>query len=81
MKLVIIDQLGVAPDAVHEGASFIDDLGADSLAVVELVLAVEEGFGVNIPDSESERLRTVGDVITFVMQYGRAGEGANAHVG
>jgi acyl carrier protein len=67
MRKVICEQLDVAPDAVQEGASFIDDLGADSLAIVELVLALEEQFGVNIPDEEAERLRTVGDALNYVL--------------
>lgn len=73
MKKIICDQLDAAPDAVTEQASFVDDLGADSLAVVELVLALEEAFSVNIPDADAEKLRTVGDAVSYVLALGGAG--------
>lgn len=72
MKKVIVDQLDVKESDVHEGAAFVDDLGADSLALVELVLAMEERFGVTIPDKEADRLRTVGDAVTYVLDHGGA---------
>jgi acyl carrier protein len=73
MKKIICEQLDAAPDVVTEQASFVDDLGADSLAVVELVLALEEAFGVNIPDEDAEKLRTVGDAVSYVLAHGGAG--------
>lgn len=65
-KAVIVEQLGVDEDVVTEDASFIDDLGADSLDIVELVMALEEEFGISIPDEEAENIKTVGDAVTFV---------------
>jgi acyl carrier protein len=69
MKEVIREQLDVQPDVIAESASFVDDLGADSLALVELVLAMEEEFGISIPDADTERLRTVGDAIAYVQTH------------
>ena len=66
VKEIIVDQLGVNSDEVIESASFIDDLGADSLDTVELVMALEEAFDAEIPDEEAERLKTVGDAITYI---------------
>ena len=63
---VVVEQLSVAPDAVKLESKIIEDLGADSLDVVELVMALEEKFGVEIPDSEAEKLKTIQDVVTFV---------------
>ena len=71
VRAIIAEQLGVEADAFKEDASFIDDLGADSLAVVELVLAFEEQFKIDIPDSETEKMRTVADVISYIEQHGR----------
>lgn len=65
---VIVDQLGVDEDVVTEDASFIDDLGADSLDIVELVMALEEEFGISIPDEEAESIKTVGDAITYIAK-------------
>ena len=62
----MIDHLGVDADKVSEGANFIDDLGADSLDVVELVMAFEEAFGVEIPDDAAETIVTIGDAIKFL---------------
>lgn len=70
MKKIICEQLDAAPASVTEQASFVDDLGADSLAVVELVLALEESFGVNIPDEDAEKLRTVGDAVSYLLAHG-----------
>jgi len=78
MRTVICDQLEVEPDAVKESASIVEDLGADSLAVVELVLALEETFGVTIPDEAADRLRTVGDVVTYVVQHSPAAGSVSA---
>jgi acyl carrier protein len=63
---VIVEQLGVKEEDVKPEASFIDDLGADSLDTVELVMALEEEFDTEIPDEEAEKIRTVGDVMAFV---------------
>jgi acyl carrier protein len=66
VKEVIIDQLSVDEDDVTPEASFFDDLGADSLDIVELVMALEEEFGVSIPDEEAEKIKTVGDAVAFI---------------
>lgn len=63
---VIAEQLNVEEDDVTEDASFVDDLGADSLDIVELVMALEEEFGVSIPDEQAEKIRTVGDAVSFI---------------
>jgi len=63
---IIIEQLGVNPEEVTKEASFIDDLGADSLDTVELVMAFEEEFDAEIPDEEAEKLRTVGDAVDYI---------------
>ena len=63
---VVVEQLSVATDAVKIESKIIEDLGADSLDVVELVMALEEKFEVEIPDSEAEKLKTIQDVVTFV---------------
>ena len=66
VKGIIVEQLGVADTAVTMEASFIDDLGADSLDIVELIMALEEEFDLQIPDSEAEKIATVGDVIEYI---------------
>ena len=66
IKEVIVDQLGVDADQVTLEANFIDDLGADSLDTVELIMAFEEEFDVEIPDADAEKIRTVQDVLNFV---------------
>jgi acyl carrier protein len=66
VKDIIVEQLGVKPDQVTPEAKFIEDLGADSLDTVELVMALEEEFGNEIPDEQAEKLQCVGDVIKFV---------------
>ena len=65
VKDIIVEQLGVDADQVNNEASFIEDLGADSLDTVELVMAFEEEFGAEIPDEDAEKLTSVGGVITF----------------
>lgn len=72
IKEIIVEQLGVDPEKVKPEASFIDDLGADSLDIVELVMAMEEEFDLEIPDEEAEKLRTVGDVVGFLEKKGKA---------
>lgn len=66
VKNIIVEQLGVNADEVKDTASFIDDLGADSLDTVELVMALEEEFGAEIPDEDAEKLRTVGDAVSYI---------------
>jgi len=63
---IIVNQLGVNPEQVTEGASFIEDLGADSLDTVELVMAFEEEFSVEVPDEDAEKLQSVGSVIKYI---------------
>ncbi|MBD2206303.1 acyl carrier protein [Calothrix sp. FACHB-1219] len=67
VKTVVVDQLGVEPEKVTPGATFIDDLGADSLDIVELVMAFEEEFDIEIPDEEAEKILTVGDAVKHIM--------------
>ncbi|MCL4442160.1 acyl carrier protein [Desulforamulus profundi] len=67
IKAIIVDQLGVDEADVTADASFVDDLGADSLDIVELVMALEEEFGLEIPDEEAEKIRTVGDAVKFIQ--------------
>lgn len=71
IKKIIEEQLGVEGDRVKEEASFIDDLGADSLDIVELVMAMEEEFEIEIPDEDAEKLRTVGDVSSYLKSKGK----------
>jgi acyl carrier protein len=66
VKEIIVEQLGVNPDQVTPEAKFIEDLGADSLDTVELVMALEEEFGNEIPDEQAEKLQSVGDVIKYI---------------
>ena len=66
---IIVEQLGVGEDEVALEASFIDDLGADSLDLVELIMAMEEEFGLEISDEEAEKIQTVQDVITYVNEH------------
>jgi acyl carrier protein len=66
VKSIIVDQLGVNESEVTGSASFIDDLGADSLDIIELVMAFEEAFGIEIPDEDAEKIKTVQDAIQYV---------------
>lgn len=68
VKNIIVEQLGVNAEEVKEESSFIDDLGADSLDTVELVMALEEEFGAEIPDEDAEKLRSVGEAINYIEQ-------------
>ena len=68
VKAITVEQLGVADTAVTMEASFIDDLGADSLDIVELVMAIEEEFDIEIPDSDAEKVVTVGDVVDYIKE-------------
>jgi acyl carrier protein len=72
IKEIIVEQLGVDPERINAEASFIDDLGADSLDIVELVMAMEEEFSIEIPDEDAEKLRTVLDVQTYLESKGKA---------
>ena len=69
VKETIIEQLGVADTAVTTEASFIDDLGADSLDIVELIMALEEEFDMKIPDADAEKIVTVGDVVEYIREH------------
>ena len=71
VKGIIVEQLGVADTAVTMEASFIDDLGADSLDIVELVMALEEEFDIEIPDADAEKVVTVGDVVDYIKKMYR----------
>ena len=68
VQAIVVEQLGVKPEQITLEAKFIEDLGADSLDTVELVMGLEEEFGNEIPDEEAEKLITVGDVITFIEE-------------
>ena len=73
VKDIIVEQLGVNPEQVTPTASFIEDLGADSLDIVELVMAFEEEFSVEVPDEDAEKLQTVGDVINYIKERAKSG--------
>ena len=69
VKEIIVEQLGVAENTVTMEASFIDDLGADSLDIVELIMALEEEFDTEIPDADAEKIVTVGDVVDYIKDH------------
>ena len=69
VKDIIVQQLGVAENTETLGASFIDDLGADSLDIVELVMAIEEEFDMEIPDEDAEKVVSVGDVVEYIKEH------------
>lgn len=71
VKEIIVEQLGVEADQVTQDASFVDDLGADSLDTVELVMALEEEFDIEIPDEDAEKIATVRDAITYLKANAR----------
>ncbi|HEX67794.1 acyl carrier protein [Candidatus Calescamantes bacterium] len=75
VKKIIVDQLGVKEEQVKPEASFVDDLGADSLDTVELVMALEEEFDIEIPDEDAENIRTVGEAIEYIKQHLGESEG------
>lgn len=68
VKKIIVDQLDVEEDKVNEAASITDDLGADSLDVVDLVMSFEEEFDIEIPDDQVEKIKTVGDIVKFIEE-------------
>jgi acyl carrier protein len=70
VKAVIVEQLNVEEGDVVEDAAFVDDLGADSLDIVELVMALEEEFGISIPDEDAESIKTVGDAVAYIDSNG-----------
>ena len=65
---IVVDQLGVEADEVNIDSTFIDDLGADSLDIVELIMAFEEEFGIEIPDEAADKIKTVQDVVSYIDQ-------------
>jgi acyl carrier protein len=69
IKNITVEQLGVEEDDIAMKSSFIDDLGADSLDVVELVMALEEEFDLNIPDEDAEKIQTVGDAVKYIQEH------------
>ncbi|MCI0571393.1 MAG: acyl carrier protein [Myxococcaceae bacterium] len=69
VKAIIADQLGVGEDEIKRESAFIEDLGADSLDIVELVMAMEEEFEVEIPDEQAENIKTVGDAISYIENH------------
>lgn len=69
VKGIVVDQLGVAVEEVTAEASFVEDLGADSLDVVELVMALEEEFGIEIPDEQAEKIITVGEAVRYIEAH------------
>jgi acyl carrier protein len=70
VKSIIVDQLGVNEGEVTAAASFVDDLGADSLDTIELVMAFEEAFSIEIPDEDAEKIKTVKDAIDYIQSHG-----------
>ena len=72
IKTIIAEQLGVKPEEVTPNASFVDDLGADSLDTVELIMALEEDFNIEIPDEDAEKMKTVGDAIKYIEEKASA---------
>ncbi len=71
VKKVVVDQLGVSESEVTKESSYVDDLGADSLDTVELVMALEETFGTEIPDEEAEKIKTVGDTVNYISKHSK----------
>lgn len=71
VKKVVVEQLGVSESEVTREASYVDDLGADSLDTVELVMALEESFGMEIPDEDAEKTRTIGDTVSYIISHAK----------
>ena len=69
LKIIVVDQLGVNEENVTMGATFVDDLAADSLDIVELVMTIEEEFDLEIPDSDAEKIVTIGDVVKYIESH------------
>ncbi len=74
VKEIIVEQLGVDEGEITPNASFVDDLGADSLDTVELVMALEEAFNLEIPDEDAEKIRTVQDALDYIKKHAKAGK-------
>ena len=68
LKSIVVEQLGVEADAVKEEATFVDDLAADSLDIVELIMQIEEEFEMEIPDTDAEKIATIGDVVNYIKE-------------
>ncbi|MGN1301009.1 MAG: acyl carrier protein [Clostridia bacterium] len=68
LKSIVVDQLGVSEENVTEEATFVDDLAADSLDIVELIMRIEEDFEMEIPDEDAEKIVTVGDVVNYIKE-------------
>jgi len=68
IKKIIVDQLGVEESKITENSSFVDDLGADSLDIVELIMAFEEEFDIEIPDEDAEKMKTIGDAVKYLSK-------------
>ena len=71
VKEIIVEQLGVEASQVTEGAKFVEDLGADSLDTVELVMALEEEFSIEIPDEDAEKIATVSDAVNYIAEHAK----------
>jgi len=71
VKKVVVEQLGVNESEVTREASFVDDLGADSLDTVELVMALEESFSTEIPDEDAEKIKTIGDTVSYISSHAK----------
>jgi acyl carrier protein len=69
---IIADQLAKPEESITEGSHFVDDLGADSLDQVEIIMAIEEAFGLEIPEAEQEKIKTVGDAISYIENHSKA---------
>lgn len=69
VKKVVVEQLGVSDSEIKKESSYVDDLGADSLDTVELVMALEEAFATEIPDEDAEKIKTVGDTVSYIMSH------------
>jgi len=72
LSQIIVGQLGISKEEIKREASFIDDLGADSLDIVELVMAMEEEFDIEIPDDDAERIQTIGDAFSYIEERVKA---------
>ncbi|MBI5701248.1 acyl carrier protein [Candidatus Saganbacteria bacterium] len=71
VKKVVVEQLGVSDAEVKRESSYVDDLGADSLDTVELVMALEEAFSTEIPDEDAEKIKTVGDTVSYILSHAK----------
>lgn len=69
VKEIVVEQLGVEADDVQLKSTFVDDLGADSLDIVELIMAFEDKFGIEIPDEQAEKIKTVADVVNYIHEH------------